>query len=155
HAVVIGGGTMGSGIAIVFAAAGWQVSVVEPDRKGRDTLLSRMGESMHRMGITPRTEDVTAVSDLGQLAWDGVAIVIENATEDFEIKRRCFAELERLAPAAIPLATNSTGYFIKDIAQGLGGQERMLGVHFLMPAQFVPLVEIVPSERTSPRVVED
>jgi 3-hydroxybutyryl-CoA dehydrogenase len=153
HAIVIGAGAMGAGIAMVFAAAGWRASVIDPSERARGNLVRSMTESMARLGQALNPDLVSAYDRIEAVDWPSVAIVIESAVEDLDVKRRCFAELQRLAPAGIPLASNSTGYPIDDIAEGLEGRERMIGIHFLMPAQFVPLVEIIPGAETSAELV--
>ncbi len=155
HAVVIGAGTMGSGIAIVFAGAGWRVSVVDPSADARASLATRMRESMARLGTTLNTEMVHAYATLTEVEWPSANIVCESALENLPFKQKLFAELEALAPSSIPITSNSTGYPISEIAKGLKTQIRMLGMHFLMPAQFVPLVELIPSDKTDPGLVAE
>jgi 3-hydroxybutyryl-CoA dehydrogenase len=149
HAVVIGAGVMGAGIAMVFAAGGWRVSVIDPSKSARQGLMKSMTESMGRLGQVLNPRLVSTHERIEAVAWPSVAIAIESAVEDLEVKRRCFSEMQRLAMRQIPLASNSTGYPIDVIADGLDGRDRMVGIHFLMPAQFVPLVEIIPGSHTS------
>ena len=82
------------------------------------------------------------------MPWADAGIVVECVNEDIALKQRIFAELERLAPPDIPLASNSSGFPISRIAEGLKTARRMLGLHFFMPAHLVPLVEVVKSEAT-------
>jgi 3-hydroxybutyryl-CoA dehydrogenase len=138
---------------MVFAAARWRVSVIDPSERARGNLVRAMTESMARLGQTFDPDLVSAHDRIDAADWPSVAIAIESAVEDLDVKRRCFAEMQRLAPAGIPLASNSTGYPIGAIAEGLDGRERMIGIHFLMPAQFVPLVEIIPGSETAADLV--
>jgi 3-hydroxybutyryl-CoA dehydrogenase len=154
HVVVVGGGTMGSGIAMVFCAAGWKVSVVDPAEGARQTLLDRMAQSLERLGAPYDLSHVVVAESLGDVDWRDVGLVMESAAEDLAVKQQCFRDIVSLGSPAITLATNSTGYTIQQIAEGLATQQRMLGVHFLMPAQFVPLVEIIPGPQTSPEIVD-
>ncbi len=154
HAVVVGAGTMGSGIAMVFAAEGWRVSVVDPANEARETLLERMTASMGRLGLSFSPAQVITAERLEDVVWSDVAAIMESAAEDLRLKQELFRTIDSLAPAAIPVSTNSTGFTIDEIAEGLNSAERMLGVHFLMPAQFVPLVEIIPGKRTDPKIVD-
>src|SRR5690348_15725534 len=103
HVVVIGAGTMGSGIAIVFAGGGWHVSVVDPNEKARSTLLARMKASMERLGVKLDASLVSVTSQLSEVEWNGVNLVIESALEDLPLKQKIFAELEQRADAAVPL----------------------------------------------------
>ena len=152
--VVIGGGTMGSGIALVFAAGGWAVDLVEPAEAARATLPTYLRESMARMQVSADERAIRIVPAIANVDWKGVALVCESATEDLPTKRRIFAELERVAPSDIPLASNSSSYVISDIGEGLATQRRMLGLHFLMPAQFVPIVEVVGSAQTGSETID-
>src|SRR5690242_15673521 len=106
HVVVIGAGTMGSGIAIVFAGGGWRVSVVDPNEKARSTLLARMQASMERQGAVLDASFVSLHSQLSDVAWSDVGLVIESALEDLPLKQKIFAELEQYAGAAVPLLSN-------------------------------------------------
>jgi 3-hydroxybutyryl-CoA dehydrogenase len=153
-AVIVGAGTMGSGIALFLAAAGWRTIVVDMNDRVREKFKDEMLTSIQRIGGDPAKADIIAVSRLEEVDWTGTEIVFESIIEDLDAKRKLFATLERLAPKLVPLASNSTGYPIGSIGEGLATRDRMIGVHFLMPAQFVPLVEIIPSEETSLEIVE-
>lgn len=153
--VVIGGGTMGSGVAMVFAAGGWSVQLVEPEAALRSTLPARLREGLTRTGADgARAEHIAVVGALSDVDWRGVELVSESATEDLAIKQQVFAELERFAPAAVILTSNSSSYPISEIAEGLKTQQRMLGMHFLMPAQFVPIVEVICSGDSDPALAD-
>lgn len=152
--VVIGGGTMGSGIALVFAAGGRDVSIVEPSDNRRAALPAHLADSLKRMDARADASRIQVVAAMTDIAWSDVDLVCESATEDIAVKQKIFAELERLAPAHVPLTSNSSSLLISDIGRGLKSQARMLGMHFLMPAQFVPLVEVIGSEHTDPALIE-
>jgi 3-hydroxybutyryl-CoA dehydrogenase len=76
-------------------------------------------------------------------AWDDASIVIENLAENLALKQVLFRELDTRVPAHIPLGSNSSSYPISNIAAGLPSRRRMFGTHFFMPAEIVPLVEVV------------
>src|SRR5688572_27205295 len=154
RAVVIGGGTMGSGIALVFAGAGWTVDVVEPSAKTRAALPAYLRSSLRRLDACVDASAVRIVGTLDALDWNSVDLVCESATEDHAVKQRIFAELEELTSPQTPLTSNSSSLLISDIGRGLRTQSRMLGLHFLMPAQFVPLVEVIGSEHTDPQLID-
>jgi 3-hydroxybutyryl-CoA dehydrogenase len=155
RAVVVGGGTMGSGIALVFAAGNWAVDIVEPAAATRAALPAYLRESLQRMGAHADTSRIATVGTLSDVAWSDVDLVVESANEDLALKQRIFAELEALTPAHVPLASNSTTLAISAIGRGLKTRSRMLGLHFLMPAQFVPVVEVIGSEQTEPRLIDE
>jgi 3-hydroxybutyryl-CoA dehydrogenase len=144
--VIIGGGTMGADVAAIFAAGGMAVDIVQRSGKTRDTLPERFGGSVAELGGTQ--PDVSLHYALRDVAWQHAGIVVESVKEDLPLKRRIFAELEALAPAAVPLTSNSSSFPISHIAEGLQSARRMLGLHFFMPAHMVPLVEVVRSEAT-------
>jgi 3-hydroxybutyryl-CoA dehydrogenase len=152
---VIGGGTMGSGIALVFAAGNWAVDIVEPAAATRAALPAYLRESLQRMGAPADTDRIAIGGALKDVAWSDVDLVVESASEDLALKQKIFAELEALAPAHVPLASNSTTLPISAIGGGLKTRSRMLGLHFLMPAQFVPVVEVISSEQTEPRLIDE
>ena len=154
RAVVVGGGTMGSGIALVFAAGGWEVDLIEPSADVRARLPAYLQESLQRMASGADADRIRILTSFADVAWSDVALVAESAFEDIDVKRGIFADLERLAPADIPLTSNSSSLLISNIGQGLKTQSRMLGLHFLMPAQFVPLVEVIGSEFTAPDLLD-
>jgi 3-hydroxybutyryl-CoA dehydrogenase len=80
--------------------------------------------------------------------WDHCIWVIETVTENLAIKQALFQSLDERVPASIPVGSNSSGYPISKIAGGLPTAFRMMGAHYFMPADIVPLVEIVLGEKT-------
>ena len=76
-------------------------------------------------------------------AWEDASIVIENLAEDLALKQALFRDLDARVPAHIPLGSNSSSYGISKIAAGLPTRRRMFGMHYFMPAEIVPLVEVV------------
>lgn len=147
-AVVVGGGVMGCDIAGFFYAAGWHVQVVEPDTARRNALPTLVPNSGQTMGIHCEGGTVTAIATLKGIAWDKAEIMIECAPEDLPTKQAIFRELDTAAPAHIPLTSNSSGFPISRIGEGCSSQQRMLGLHFFMPAHLVPAVEVIRSEHT-------
>ena len=146
RAVIIGGGTMGADVAAIFAAGGMGVDIVQRPGKTRDSLRERAARSVAELGgVQP---DVSLHDALRDVPWQQAGIVVESVNEDLPLKQRIFAELEALAPADIPLTSNSSSFPISRIAGGLNSARRMLGLHFFMPAHMVPLVEVVRSDAT-------
>ncbi len=152
--IVVGGGTMGRDIAAIFHAAGWHVQIVETDPAARATLDQKVGDAAQAIGASPRPGTVEVVPALEAADWSGVGLVIECVPEILALKRAVFAALERLAPAAVPLASNSSSFPISEIGAGLATQWRMLGLHFFMPAHLVPAVEVVRGEKTDEAVAQ-
>ena len=151
---VVGGGTMGRDITAIFVAAGWRAQVVEADAAARAALAQRVRDSARAIGPARGQGTVDVLPALADIDWAGVRLVIECVPERLDIKREVFATLERLAPADVPLASNSSSFPISEIAEGLATQSRMLGLHFFMPAHIVPAVEVIRGERSDEAVAQ-
>jgi len=155
HAVVIGGGIMGGDIATLFAARGWTVHVMSPSAKTREALPTRISAGIAKLGSPAgHAAAVQCYAELKTIPWANVSIVIEAVTEDLPLKQKLFAAVEALAKPDIPLVSNTSNFPIGDIAKGLKHPARVAGLHFFMPAHLVPLVEVVSSPQTAPKVAE-
>ncbi len=150
HAVVVGGGTMGADVAVVLCRAGCHTTVVESDAQRRDDLCARVGHGLQQLGAADRLDALHTAASLEAVPWQQVDVVIECIPERLDIKQALFTQLQTLARRDALLASNSSSFPISSIAQGLDGAERMIGLHFFMPAHLTPLVEVVCGERTDP-----
>jgi 3-hydroxybutyryl-CoA dehydrogenase len=151
---VVGAGTMGIGIAYVFAAAGSEVIVVEPDRdraiaaqktiedKAVAALARGKLDCATRESLPRRVRWATAISALPR----GLDLAIEAVPERADVKRMVLAEIEQHQPAL--LATNTSGIAIGDLAGALTRPQAFLGLHFFNPVWSMPLVEIVRGRQT-------
>lgn len=148
--VVVGGGTMGADVAVVLARGGARVTVVDPHAARRELLPRHIAAELAAAGFADCAAQVTVCAALDEVDWEGVALVVECITERLDAKQALFAELQAHAPADAVLASNSSGFPISAIASGLATAQRMLGLHFFMPAHLVPLVEVVLGERSDP-----
>src|SRR5690242_9623427 len=154
-AVIIGGGIMGGDIAIVFAAGGWNVHVMSPSQKTRGALAARIQSGLQKLGApAANAANVRTYARLDDIDWKSVDFVVEAATEDLPLKQKIFAEVEALARPDIPLTSNTSNFPIGGIGKNLKTRARVAGLHFFMPAHLVPLVEVVSSEATDPKVAE-
>jgi len=154
HAAVIGGGVMGADIAVVFASGGWSVHIVEPSGRTRETLPERIQSGLGK--LKTKGEGVFSIaSRMEEIPWGEIEIAVEAVPEKLGIKQEVFAKMEGLSRAGIPLTSNSSGFPISEIGKGLKTRSRLLGLHFFMPAHLAPLVEVVCSEDTDPRLAED
>jgi 3-hydroxybutyryl-CoA dehydrogenase len=150
---VIGGGIMGGDIATSFAVAGWDAHVMSPSQKTRDALPGRVSKGLDRLGADPALGSaVRAYATLSELPWNSIELVIEAVTEDLALKHRVFSELESLARAEVPLATNTSSFPVTEVGKHLRTRARVCGAHYFMPAHIVPLVEVVCAEFTDPQV---
>ncbi len=154
RAVVVGGGTMGADVAIVFARGGWPVTVVEPGAARRQGLPTYWQAELAETGHAADAAAIGAVADLDDVDWPAVAIVVDCAPERLDVKRALFAGLVERAPEAAILASNSSGFPISSIGAGLATRHRMANLHFFMPAHRVPLVEVVSSAETAPETAD-
>nr|WP_313658659.1 3-hydroxyacyl-CoA dehydrogenase NAD-binding domain-containing protein [Achromobacter ruhlandii] len=146
HAVVVGGGTMGADVAVVLTRAACRTTVIEPDAARAAALPARVADNLKTIGREAQVAQLARAASLDQVDWASVDLVIECVPERLDIKQALFAELvQRARPDAI-LASNSSSFPISAIGQGLATRERMLGLHFFMPAHLVPLVEVVMAE---------
>jgi 3-hydroxybutyryl-CoA dehydrogenase len=150
---VVGGGLMGAGIAQVFAAASYSVTVFEPDVNTRASLQDRVASNLQLMGAD---ESIAQRIDVCGDLTDTVAsadFITEAAPEKLPLKRSIFADLERLAAPHAIIASNTSVIPIGQITAGLQTAHRMVGTHWWNPPYLVPLVEVVQSETTSSETV--
>ncbi|MEO8242051.1 MAG: 3-hydroxyacyl-CoA dehydrogenase NAD-binding domain-containing protein [bacterium] len=159
-AAVIGGGTMGSGIVAALRNAGLPVVMVERDTdslaRGMQTLAGMFAAAERRGLLTSEAaaERLTGVTPLvGYAGLGDCDLVIEAVFEDLAVKQAVFGELAKVCRADAILATNTSYLDPSQIAAGLPGPERFIGLHFFSPAQVMKLMEIVPVPETAPDVL--
>ena len=150
HAVVVGGGTMGADVAVVLARGGCRVTMVDPNESRRTQLPAHVRQALTPLGLARRADRVRAVAALDEVAWEDAALLVECIPENLAMKQQLFGRLVKQAPAFTVLASNSSSFPISAIAEGLDSRQRMLGLHFFMPAHLVPLVEVVRGPYTDP-----
>lgn len=153
--VVIGGGTMGTDIAAIFVANSFDVEVVESDPAARACLADNVGASAKAIEAGKEFGRIRVVKAIEKVDWNDAFLAIECAFEDLALKQAVFAELEQAAPRDLPLTSNSSGFPISKIAEGLESADRMLGLHFFMPAHLVPCVEVILGEKTDPTQADE
>lgn len=153
---VIGGGTMGAGIAAALRDAGLPVTLIERDAealaRGIGNLKSTLDGAVKRGKLSEaqaaaRLAGVTGATDYAALA--DADLVIEAVFEEIGVKRAVFAELARHCRADAILATNTSYLDPRVIAEGLPNPGRFIGLHFFSPANVMKLLEIVPTPETS------
>jgi 3-hydroxybutyryl-CoA dehydrogenase len=152
--VVIGCGLMGCDIAAIFVRSGWSVRAVDPNREHWPRIHERVVLSVSQLDPAAKADRFSLAAEIQELDWSGVALVIEAIPEKMDLKRELFARLDTLAPEDIPLATNTSGLRITEIAAGLPTRRRMGGLHFFLPAHLVPAVEVVAGEFTDPAIMD-
>jgi 3-hydroxybutyryl-CoA dehydrogenase len=155
HALVLGGGTMGVGIIAMFLGGGWKVDVVSRSASTRDGLPAATSRALKAMGKPDDVSGLATYATLEEAPWAKIDIVVETVTEDLALKQKIFADLERLSRPGVPLTSNSSSFPISEIGKGLASQDRMMGLHFFMPAHLIPLVEVVRSVHTDVALAEE
>lgn len=148
NVAVVGAGTMGADMAVRLAASGCNVFLMARPGKSRDSFAPRAQRSAADLGVEFESLKIELVPNLQALPWDTLDLVIENVKEDLAVKQQVFSEMLPLARSETPLASNSSTYSVRRIAEGLETQARMLGLHFFMPAHLVPLVEVILTDQT-------
>ena len=158
---VIGAGTMGNGIAHVFARSGYDVVLCDIEQKFLDRALGTIGKNLERelakSKITAQQRDATlqriqTVVDRAQLA--SCDFVVEAATEKFDIKTDIFRDLDRICRPEIILASNTSSISITKLAALTKRPERVIGMHFFNPVPVMKLVEVIRGLATSNETFE-
>jgi 3-hydroxyacyl-CoA dehydrogenase len=156
RAAVIGAGTMGGGIAMCFANAGIPVTVVETGRdllqKGLDRVAGNYRATVSRGGLDAAEMERRMALITGVTEFDTVGdadIVIEAVFEEMDVKKRVFADLDRIAKPEAVLATNTSTLDVNEIARATRRPQDVLGTHFFSPANVMRLLEIVRGAQTS------
>ena len=157
---VIGGGTMGSGIATACLLAGLHVRLNERDDaaldKGRKTILANLDGAVKRGKMAPaaRRDAEGRLSTSTKLAdFDNVDLVIEAAYEDMTVKIDLFTQLDAICKPGAVLATNTSYLDINRIAAATQRPADVIGLHFFSPAHIMKLLEVVVADKTAPEVV--
>jgi 3-hydroxybutyryl-CoA dehydrogenase len=154
---VIGGGTMGNGIAQVFATAGLEVRLVDAKPDLVERAISTIARNLERVASKQGWPADQAREVLARIA-GGVELAmaakdcdlaVEAVSEDFALKLRIFQALDEIAPAAAILATNTSSISITEIAATTKRPDRVIGMHFMNPVPVMPLCEIIRGIATS------
>jgi len=155
-AVCGAGGTMGAGIAIVDARAGFRTISYDLDEaplnQARSQTEAFFRKSVSRGKMTEEALESTLSLMSTTTSLDGLAaadLVVEAIFEDLTVKRDLFAKLNSVCPEETILASNTSTLSITEIASGCGREDRVVGMHFCLPAQLMKLIEMSPGENTS------
>lgn len=160
RAGVIGGGTMGAGIAAALLDAGLPTVLVERDDAALQRGLANLGSILRGAVARGRLTEAAAAERLagivgatGYAALAEADLVIEAVFEDLAVKRAVFADLSRHCRPDAVLATNTSYLDPRAIAAGIAHPRRFIGLHFFSPANVMKLLEIVPTPETSPETL--
>jgi 3-hydroxybutyryl-CoA dehydrogenase len=158
---VIGAGTMGNGIAHVFAGSGYAVTLCDVEQRFLDRALEAIGKNLDREVAKGKTsaEDkaaalkrITPALQRTQLA--DCDFVIEAATEKFEIKAEIFRDLDRICGAHVLLASNTSSISITRLGAATKRPGKVIGMHFFNPVPVMKLVEVIRGLATAQETFE-
>ncbi len=158
---VIGGGTMGNGIAHVFAQNGNDVNLIDLDQASLDRAMAFIEKNLGRQVKKERISQDDATATLGRLnpvtdievAADS-NLVVEAVFESFEVKQQIFSTLDGACGPDTILASNTSSISLTKIAGTTGRADRVIGMHFMNPVPMMKLVEIICGQATSPATLE-
>ena len=159
---VIGAGTMGNGIAHVFALHGYQVNLIDVSESALERGLATIRKNLVRMsekGLIPQTAIEQTLANLrtGTSISEGVAnadLVVEAATENKDLKLNIFKQMDAAAPQAAILATNTSSISITAMAAVTQRPNQVIGMHFMNPVPVMKLVEVIRGYQTSDTVTQ-
>ncbi|MER3376790.1 MAG: 3-hydroxybutyryl-CoA dehydrogenase [Allomuricauda sp.] len=159
---VIGAGTMGNGIAHVFAQNGFQVHLIDIAQTSLDKGMATITKNLDRMMAKEIIDQAKKEATLGNISTftnmkEGVSqvdLVVEAATENLDIKLKIFKDLDEVCQADTILATNTSSISITQIAAATQRPEKVIGMHFMNPVPIMKLVEIIRGYSTSDKVTQ-
>ena len=160
---VIGSGTMGNGIAHVFALKGFKVSLIDVSEEALGRAKTTITKNLDRQvskGLIAEADKVAALANIATFTSiaDGVKLadlVVEAATEKMDIKLDIFRQLDKLAPAGCILASNTSSISITKIASVTTRPDKVIGMHFMNPVPVMKLVEVIRGYATSNEVTSE
>ncbi|MEW6262016.1 MAG: 3-hydroxyacyl-CoA dehydrogenase family protein [Thermodesulfobacteriota bacterium] len=159
---VLGAGTMGPGLAQIFAARGHPVGIYDPDQQKRAAVLDQVAAGLEpflRLKLITPEEGQAALSrltvreDLASACREA-EVVIEAIPENMALKRQVLTEVQNLVGPEVIICSNTSALRISDLALGLPYPGRLVGTHFWNPPQIIPCVEVIRGDQTSTEVFE-
>jgi len=159
---VIGAGSMGNGIAHVFAQSGYKVSLVDVSQPALDNALKTITGNMDRLIKKEKITEAQKTEALGRItthtqpeaAYKEAQLIVEAATEDLDLKLHIFKQMAEHAPENAILATNTSSISITKIAGVTGRPDKVIGMHFMNPVPVMKLVEVIRGYDTSDAVLK-
>jgi len=159
---VIGSGTMGNGIAHVFAQNGFKVSLIDISEAALEKGMATIGKNLDRQVKKEKIDEAKKSETLNNITTftsvkegaKGVDLVVEAATENTDLKLKIFKELDEVCEEKTILASNTSSISITKIASVTNRPEKVIGMHFMNPVPVMKLVEIIRGYSTSDEVTE-
>lgn len=159
---VIGAGTMGNGIAHVFAQKGYQVNLIDVSDAALERGLATISKNLDRMVKKEKISEDNKQSTLGNITTftsiqEGVKtadLVVEAATENVDLKLKIFKDMDKFSAESAILATNTSSISITKIAAVTSRPDKVIGMHFMNPVPIMKLVEVIRGYSTSDEVTD-
>jgi 3-hydroxybutyryl-CoA dehydrogenase len=159
---IIGSGTMGNGIAHVFAQNGFDVHLIDIKQDALDRALATIAKNFDRqiakgkIGEDVKTESLNRIETYTNVITgvEGCDLVVEAATERIDLKKKIFQEMDQSAPDHCILATNTSSISITELAASTKRPDKVIGMHFMNPVPVMKLVEIINGYSTSKEVTD-
>ena len=160
HIGVIGAGTMGNGIAHVFAQSGYSVRLIDLSKEALDKALATISNNLDRMVTKEKISESDKTNTLNNIdtfteistAVKGLDLVVEAATENMDIKLKIFSQLDELCDTHTVLGSNTSSISITKIAAATQRPDKVIGMHFMNPVPVMKLVEVIRGYATSDEV---
>ncbi len=157
HIGVIGAGTMGNGIAHVFAQSGYSVRLIDLSEVELEKALATISKNLDRMVAKEKISDADKTKTLNNIetftdmssAVKGLDLVVEAATENMDIKLAIFSQLDELCDEHTILGSNTSSISITKIASATNRADKVIGMHFMNPVPVMKLVEVIRGYATS------
>lgn len=149
---IIGAGTMGRGIALVFALHGYNVLLADRDEgivRSAIAALHKRENPSEQLKVEMHVRGAAGVEDFA-----GCDLIIEAVVEDMAVKRKVLADLDKVRRKGAIIATNTSALPLSELARSLSDPARFVGMHFMNPPRVMQLVEVVKGELTAPGTVE-
>ena len=162
NVAVIGAGTMGNGIAHIFAQFGYQVNLIDVSEVALERAVATIGKNLDRQvakgGLTEAQkaqtlQNLTTFANMAE-GVKGVELVVEAATENVDLKLKIFKDLDAFTQSDVILATNTSSISITKIAAVTTRPDKVIGMHFMNPVPVMKLVEIIRGYSTSDEVTQ-
>lgn len=162
NVAVIGSGTMGNGIAHVFAQHGYKVSLIDISEEALKKAIATISKNFDRQlakGSLKEEDKIAALKNISTFTEmkkgvEGCELVIEAATENPEVKFRLFRDLDAMCPADVILASNTSSISLTKIGANTKRSDKVIGMHFMNPVPVMKLVEVIRGYNTSDEVTK-
>lgn len=159
---VIGAGTMGNGIAHVFAQNGYQVNLIDVSQEALEKAVKTISRNLDRMVAKEKITELQKKNTLNNLTTiseiksgvENAELVIEAATENLDIKLSIFKEIDLHCPKECILSTNTSSISITKIAANTSRADKVIGMHFMNPVPIMKLIEVIKGYSTSTQTLE-